>query len=145
MSGFTLTEPREALANQIRENIARETTVLPYPRGSLVFPQITVLAAYDYIEPWKTYGPSGEATVHLELELLVGGSNIESAHRRRDDYLSIGAGNTSSIVDALMLDPSCGLAGANFHIAGITATEDDNGVGALLAVEVTIRKIGANA
>jgi hypothetical protein len=144
MSGLTLSELREALATQIRDNLERETTVKPYPDGKPTPPpSIVVHADPAYMDPWKTYGPGGEGLVRFVVELDPEGKDVESAHRRRDDYLSVGTGNNSSILDALMLDSTCGIDGCVYHVTGITATEDDTGIGAAIAIECHIRKTGA--
>jgi hypothetical protein len=145
MSGLNLTELREAVANQLRDNVQtdREVTVKPYPDGKATQgPVITIWADPDYVDPWQSFGANGLALVRLMLRLDPRvGTDIPSAHRRRDDFLSIGVGNPSSILDALMVDTTLGLTGCNVHGAAITV--DDTDITAEIVVEIRIYKVGA--
>lgn len=147
VSGYTLSEIREAMATQIRNNITREATVKPYPDGKVAPGEsITITAAPSYVpEYWVTMSSSGfaRASFILELDPWKSGADVKSRHTRRDDYLSAGTGNDSSIIDALMSDPTLGLTNCTIQIGEVLADETD--VSATIAVDVKIKKVGANA
>lgn len=143
MSGLTLSEIRAALGNQIRTNIDREINVYDVPHGDYSYPAITIGHAPDYLDYWLTMGSAGHSAVRFILRVETGGTTSESATIALDDYLSAGTGNGSSIIDALMADQTLGLAGCTSHIRGVTV--DPLSITAELLVEVTIKKVGANA
>ena len=143
MSGLTISEIRTALAEQIRNNIERDTNVYAHPQGDYQYPAITVDFAPDYLDYWETFGPNGIAAVRFVLRIEPAGTLLESSAIALDDYLSCGTGNGSSVIDAVMSDVTLGLTGCNVHITGVTV--DPVTATAELAVEVNINKVGANA
>jgi hypothetical protein len=65
------------------------------------------LADSDPIDYWVTFGAVGLAAVRFDVVLEVAGAD-QSAVRRLDDFLSVGTGNGSSLVDAVFKDPTFG-------------------------------------
>lgn len=104
MAGVDLEQIHRALAGQISEHIDRDTNVSAFPDGSTVFPSITVEPYGQYLDYFGTFGPNGNADmmVRLRIELMAG--DLESVCIKMCDYLSVGTGNTSSVVDAIMFD-----------------------------------------
>lgn len=102
---FTLSAVRTAIYDQLRANLARETNVdvdgqgMPAPR--------VVLELADPPEYFGTFGPNGVARVRMRLIVDPGGVD-QSAVIRLDDLLSVGTGNNSSVIDALMVDQTFG-------------------------------------
>lgn len=146
MSGLTLSEIREGLAAQLRANLDRGVTVDPYSNvGVTGYPRITIdYSEGDFVDYWGTFGSAGLATVRFTLRIEPGDSNTRAdVAKRLDDFLSVGTGNGSSVIDALMQSPSLGLTGCTSIIR--QARVDPASVTAELDVEVTIKKVGANA
>lgn len=108
MAGVNLNAIHRALADQLRTNIARDTATNPFPIGTTTYPCITVYpAAGTYIDYWKTFGPNGNADLMVRLKLEVDSDN-ESMFIKIADYLSVGTGFTSSIIDAIHADRTLG-------------------------------------
>lgn len=142
MSGLTLRDIREALAQTITAGISRQTNVYPYGVGDPKFPAITIEPdSGDYVDYWLTFGSAGLAAVRLVLVLEPGGNDPVSAGIALDDYLSAGTGNGSSVIDAVLADRTLGLAGCDCVIT--SASVDATTVTARLSVSVTVNKIGA--
>ena len=102
---FTLSAVREAIGAQLRANLTNETNVdvdgagMPAPVIRLVMD-----APPDY---FGTFGPDGVCECRFRLEIDPAGVD-QSAVIRLDDYLSVGTGNGSSVIDALKADQSFG-------------------------------------
>lgn len=144
MSGLTISEIREALATQIQNYVGEDINVYPYPVGKYTVPAVTVdFPTDDYIDYWVTMTGSGLATVRFTVRVETGGVFKEGVGYELDTYLSAGTGNTNSVIDALFSDSSLGLTGCTSVIR--QARVDPASVTAELDVEVTIKKVGANA
>lgn len=142
MSGLTLSDIREAMKAQLVATLDRETNVYAYAEGE-VTPYITFeLAPSDPIDYFVTMTGNGLGSVQFVLRINPGNVDGEAV-RRLDDYLSVGQGNGSSIVDALMADTSLGGAVATLTIDTINYFADI--VEAELYVTVTLNRVGANA
>jgi hypothetical protein len=142
MGGLTLSEIREALAEQLRNNIARDTNVRAYPPMPPP-PGILVDLAPDPVDYWMTFGTAGISAVRLVLKVDPGPGEEESAARRLDEMLSAGTGNTSSVIDAVMEDRTLGLTGVTCVARDVSY--DPETITFTLGVDVTVKKSGANA
>jgi len=90
-----------ALAAQISAGLGRDTNVYPFPVSDPVFPCISIYPGSDsYVSYFVGFGPDGAADLNLRLKLDVDG-DFESIAIKICDYLSVGTGNRSSIVDAI--------------------------------------------
>lgn len=149
MAGLTLSTIREALKARFdSDTIARQLDVKAYRvTGASVYPRLTIEAdPGDYIDYWVTFGSVGLSTVRFVLVVESGPLNDagfadESARRRLDDFLSVGTGNGSSVIDAVMSDPTLGGVVATCHIP--RAEVDDQTATARLPIEITLNKVGA--
>ena len=143
MSGLTLSEVRAALKAQLDANLTgREQTVHAHPQGDYTYPAVVIdLADGDPIDYWQTFGPGGLAGVRFVVSVETAGLDRESASIARDEYLSVGSGNGSSIIAAVHADPTLGLVGCSAK-ASLQAT-DRQSVTAEFLVEVHINKVGA--
>jgi hypothetical protein len=147
---LTISPIREALKAQLNAVLSgRESDVKTYRvTGASVFPRITIEAdPVDYIDYWVTGTSVGLATVRFVLVVEAGPVNAEgfadeSARRRLDDFLSVGTGNNSSIIDAVMSDTTLGGVAETCHIP--RAEVDDATATARLPIEVHVKKVGAN-
>ena len=148
---LTIAPIREALKARLDTVLSgRESDVKAYRvTGAKVFPRITIEAdPVDYIDYWVTGTSVGLATIRFVLVVEAGpvsaeGFADESARRRLDDFLSVGTGNTASIIDAVMSDPTLDGVADTCHIP--RAEVDDATATARLPIEVHVRKVGANA
>jgi hypothetical protein len=144
MAGLTLSAIREALAAQLKLNIARDVNVRAYPPMSGTGPAILIDLDPDAVDYWMTMGAAGVSTVRLTLKVDPAlGGDMESAARRLDEMLSAGVGNGSSIVDAVMADRTLGLAGVTCLPRSVTV--DPESLTFVMGVEVTVSKSGAKA
>lgn len=142
--GLTIGTIREALAAQIRNNIAADCTVDAYPTGTqTTSPRITIELQRNPIDFWMTFGRSGLATLRLDLIVEPSASDISHAAQRLDQFLSVGTGNTWSVVDAVMQDRTLGL-GAGIDVV-VEDVNVDPEIVAHFLVTVTVSKQGASA
>lgn len=119
-----------ALASQISAYLlanGRETNVNPFPSGILVPPCITVHSdPSTYLDYWGTLGPSGIETMYLRLKIELDAIESESVCIKMMDYLGVGTGNGSSVIDAVHSDRSLGgVVGPN-GVACLTAEWDSD-------------------
>jgi len=142
--GLTLREIREALAATIRDGVERETTVLAYRAVSSSFPLIVLEPDSDYVDYWQSFGASGIAVVRLSV-VIVPGKADESARIRLDDFLSAGTGNGSSVVDAVVADPTLGGVVRTVQVGAVSVSDGDGGPVAVIPVTVFVGKIGAQS
>lgn len=117
-----------ALASQIQAYLfanGRDTNVAPFPSGVLVAPSITIHSdPSTYIKYWETSGPNGVESMFLRVKIEVDAMESESVCMKMMDYLGVGTGNGSSVVDAIHSDRSLGgVVGAN-ACAALTAEWD---------------------
>jgi hypothetical protein len=102
-----LTEIRTALAAQIDAHCAGLRT-MPQARGSVQPPVAIILPASPLI---PAYGQTLDGALAISLNILVVISDAatdERTQRALDTYLGIGTGETESIPNAIMADPSLG-------------------------------------
>lgn len=142
MAGFTIGELREALAAQLRANIDRSVNVRAYPPAS-PSPSILIELEGDAVDYWMTYGAAGVGTVRFLVTVDPSGTDAESSARRLDEFLSVGTGNGSSFIDAVLVDKSLGLDGVTCNIR--SAEVDSVELTAQFVVEVHVNKVGAAA
>lgn len=135
-----------ALAAQVAAGVDRQTNVKPYPDGSWNPPQITVHTdpspTFDY---WGTFGPNGLATLFLRLKIEVAAVDIESVCIKVADYLSVGTGNNSSVIDAVHADRSLGGVVGENACAALTAEWDTDTAPGVAWVPVQILLTKQNA
>jgi hypothetical protein len=146
MSGFTLSQIREALRDAIEASVAAEVNVEAYPSAiePPPPPSIVIHSAPDYIDYFVTFGENGLGAVRFEIEInpSAEGSDYESRWKTLDEFLSTGTGNASSVIDAILADgASLGLAGCNARVTDLSVDRDE--VTATMTVEVHIPKVGA--
>jgi hypothetical protein len=123
MAGFTLSEIRAAIGDQFRRHLAREINIDVDSEGKPAPVVRLELADSDPIDYWVTFGAVGLAAVRFDVVLEVAGAD-QSAVRRLDDFLSVGTGNGSSLVDAVFKDPTFGgacTAATSFEVAEYNA------------------------
>lgn len=96
---LTLKAIREALATQIKDNVARSPTVYAYDPESRAQPCITIIPSSEYIT-FTTMGVNWSAFANFDLRVEVPG-RLADSQIAMDDYISAGTGNTSSIIDAI--------------------------------------------
>jgi hypothetical protein len=141
VSGLILSEIREALSVTIRNGIGRQTNVYAYPVEDPAPPAVTIEPDATYVDYWSSMGGRGLSIIRFVLVLEPGGNDLPSALRRLDDYLSLGTGNSSSLVGAVMADRTLGLTGCDCTL--VDCVVDPETATARLTVEIHISKIGA--
>jgi hypothetical protein len=99
VAGLTLQAIREALAAQIRTNVARSVTVFAYDPEARSGHNITIIPAAEYII-FSTIGSNWGTVVNFDIRVEVPG-RLADSQIAVDDYLSAGTGNTSSVIDAV--------------------------------------------
>lgn len=100
----------EALAQQLRDNISRDIGVASHPnsRGA----DRPLLEVWPSSELWVnyhlTYGPDGAFDLLFEIRGFIDTGDPETAARQASDFAASGTGNTSSVHDAVHVDPTLG-------------------------------------
>lgn len=145
MSGLTLRDIREALATQIRDAVAEPTNVYAYRVDNPQPPYIIVDPDAEYLDYFAggTFGSAGMSKARFSLEINPASNDTESAGIALDDYLSAGTGNPSSVIDAIMANPTLGLTGCTVHEFGVLV--DPLAVTARLSFSFTISNVGRQA
>jgi hypothetical protein len=149
MAGLTLSAIRDALAAQIRANIDRSVTVHARNPGGRSGRNIVITPETDYIEYALTMGPNGQADVFFAIDIECPAAQLDSAQIALDDFLSVGQGNTSSVVDAIQAGRDTvngALGGLVADVVCLTADGpnlDADPITARLHVHVIVHKIGA--
>lgn len=146
MSGLDLRAIREGLAAQIQTYVTRGTTVHAYDPGDHAGPAIIIRAASgEYVSYFSTMGGNGYAEVFLTLELDPAATRPADQRRAIDDYLAVGTGNTSSVVDAIHSDRTIG--GLVSDVVCLTADIADDSADtdpvAVLHVRCIVKKVSA--
>jgi hypothetical protein len=147
VSGLQLTPLREAIAAQIKLYIQRDANVFPYQVGD-DFPLIEIrYPDGTYVDYTNTFGATGISEVHLDVVITCKGSG-DDAQRVLDDYLSMGDGNGSSVVEAICADKTFGglaetCRGVNGGFEVVDATDGVEGASARIPIVVLVRKVGA--
>lgn len=143
---LTLSAIREAIGAQLRANLTREINV-DVDGAGMPAPVIRLeLAPSDPIDYWLTMnGSTGNGVAEVRFDLVVDVANVDqSAVQRLDDFLSVGTGNGSSIIDALLSDKTLGGVVETVHVSGVSEYDAIN-VTATLPLRVVCRKSGAEA
>jgi len=143
---LTLSTIREAIGAQLRANLSREINV-DVDRAGSPAPVIRLeLQESDPIDYWLTMnGGTGNGVAEVRFDLIVDVANVDqSAVKRLDEFLSVGTGNGSSIIDALLSDVTLGGVVENVYVSGVSEYDAIN-VQATLPLRVLCRKQGANA
>jgi hypothetical protein len=140
-----MTTVKEALAAQISAYFAanggRQTNVRPY-RSVSTYPCIT-MAITDLV-PFGTMGPAGIAEVQLMVTIHVNSADPDSDEIAMDDYMSVGVGNGSSVIDAINSDHTLGGVVENVTALEVRAPVDTpNDYAADVPLMVLLRKVGA--
>jgi len=135
---FTLSVIRTAIYDQLRANLDRETNVSV--DGREMPPPVIRFELTSTPDYWETFGVDGMCAVEARLVLDPGGVD-ESAVKRLDEYLSVGTGNNSSVIDALMADKTFG--GAVDALEVRPGAYDADTVTAELLLRFVARKQGA--
>jgi len=99
---------REALDTAL-SSLARQPTVFAYDTEGRSGHNITILPGTEYITP-ESIGQNYELCIYLDLRIEVPG-RLADSQIAMDDYLSTGAGSTSSVVDAVLLPANAKLGG----------------------------------
>jgi hypothetical protein len=142
MAGLSLQAIHEALADQIRAGIDRQTSVSAFPDGSTVFPSVTVHSdPGQYLNPYSTLGLSGTADISVRLKIEVDAVDIESACIKIADYLSMGSGNESSILDAILADETLGGLIEEMIHAPIEWDTETNPFVAYIPLQLIVKKV----
>lgn len=114
MAGFTLSTIRAAIGAQLAANIDKGTNIdvdgkrSPAPAVRLVMDETPNF--------FGTFGPDGVCRCRFRLTIDPAG-NDQAAVRRLDQYLSVGTGNSWSVVDALKVDDTFGGAVSGLEVA----------------------------
>jgi hypothetical protein len=134
-----------AAATQIQNALTRLTNVYPFPQDTVVYPCVTVYpGAGEYIDYWKTMGPNGNADMMLRLKVEVDSESSEAVAVKICDYLSVGTGHTSSIVDAVMADRTLGGTVEDALVLSAEWVDPDSSRGvAWLPVSIILKKQNA--
>lgn len=143
---LTLSAIREAIGAQLRANLDREINVDVDGEGKPT-PVIRLeLQPSDPIDYWLSMnGSTGNGVAEVRFDLVVDPAGADqSSVRRLDDFLSVGTGNGSSVIDALLSDKTLGGVVETVHVSGVSEYDAVN-VTATLPLRVVCRKQGANA
>ncbi len=143
MAGLILADIHNALADQIRAGIDRQTNVSAFPDGSTIYPSVTVHSDPEYISYWGTFGPNGDADIKLRLVLEVDAGDMTSICLKMADYLSAGTGNESSVVDAVMADRTLGGVVGDCVVLNAEWDSENEPQKAVLPVLIILRKVNA--
>lgn len=140
---LTLRQIRVALADQISNHLARPTNVTAYVETDQ-YPLIELRPpAGDFISYFESMGSNGAADFLLDIHIFVAGTG-RSAQEALDDYLSVGEGNTSSVVDAVMSDKTLGGLVQTIRLLNATGyLRFPEGCSARLPCEIVLFKRGA--
>lgn len=141
---FNVEAIHRALATQIKAHLTRDTNVDPFPSGPFMPPSVTLYpGAGEHINYFESFGPAGIVTLNLRAKIEVDG-DPESQFIKISDYLSIGTGNNSSVIDAIHFDKTLG--GLVDQCVALTAQwadpDTDPGV-AWIPIRIVAKKVGA--
>ncbi len=140
--GLTLSQIRTAIHDQLRANLSRDVNVDATGEGKPA-PVVRVqLRPSDPIDYWVTFGESGIAQAAFEVQVIPANTD-QSAVKRLDDFLSVGTGNGSSVVDALMADKTLGGVAQTIQIN--SSSYDPDEITATFELTIVLKKSGANA
>ncbi len=137
---FTLSTIRAAIKKQLDANLKGREQQVDVDGSGSGFPRITfeLTRTPNY---WGTFGPDGVCFVEARFLIEPGASDRPSGIKVLDEYLSVGTGNGSSLVDAIHTDPTFG-----GTVQGLTMEPgeyDADNVTAELLVEFIAMKQGA--
>jgi hypothetical protein len=137
---FTLSTIRSAIKAQLEANLKGREQQIDTDGSGSGFPRITfeLVRTPTY---FGTFGADGVAFVEARFVIVTGASDRPSGIKVLDDYLSVGTGNGSSLVDAIQTDVSFG-----GTVQGLTMEPGDydpDGMTAELLVTFIAMKQGA--
>lgn len=144
MSGLTLRDIREQLAASLNDKISG-FTVRAYPGDGVSGQCIFIWPGADnYVDYWESYGASGLATVHLQLQIRTTAADDASAQIVIDELLSSGSGNGRSLIDAIRSNKTLGgqVADVMPGASQMAQFGPDGPFGAVVPVDVYVNKIG---
>ena len=129
MTTIDLAAIHTALADQIRAGIATASkwTVTAFPSTSPK-PSIEIWPDTDYVDFYGRAGADGTDEVQLLVRVFLSAANAESEWKIAGQLLSSGAGQTSSIVDAIHDDPTLGGVVDEAHAAPARWGPEDNSI-----------------
>lgn len=136
---LTLSTIRQAIGAQLRANLDRQINIDVDGEGKpapVVRLEMATVPNYE-----GTFGPDGIAFCRFRLVIDPGGVD-QSAVRRLDDFLSVGTGNGSSVIDALRADQTFGGITQGFRYE--PGDYDAENVAAEMFIEFIAKKQGAN-
>lgn len=143
---LTLSAIREAIGAQLRANLDREINIDVDGEGKPTPVFRLELQPSDPIDYWLSMnGSTGNGVAEVRFDVVVDVAGVDqSSVRRLDDFLSVGTGNGSSVIDALLSDKTLGGVVETVHVSGVSEYDAVN-VTATLPFRVVCRKQGANA
>jgi len=116
---------REALAAQVRANVAKNINVYAYDVGAGTFPAILVQATNPYVTYHESFGDRALAGIELVLEIVTVSADGASAYLMMDALLSPGLANSASVLEAVEIDPTLGGVVANCWASSVSAPRFD--------------------
>lgn len=144
--GLDIGPIRQALADQIQNNIDRRTNVYRYSTA-WALPAVTIEPSDPFVSVFETMGPDGQSDIELDVCIYAVAAVLDDAEMAIDDYLSIGNGNNSSVVDAIHADLTLGglVESCKCLTVGAPTVLATGVVQVRLHVQIILRKVGANA
>lgn len=145
MANGDLDALHRALSTQLAANIARDWNFAPFPYSGKSVPLIEVWPDDDYVQYFGTFGANGVAEVHVRLRVEVSTADAETTFKQITDVLSTGTGETSSIPDAVNVDPSLGGVVRSATVLSAEWDTSDLANVAWVPVRIVLNKSGAAA
>lgn len=134
----------EAVADQIRENVARGLNVFPFMPDNPPYPFLAVVPSDPYVAYHETFASASTGAVcDVRVDLLIASSAATiDAQIFIADLLSAGTGKTSSVVDAIEADRTLGGVVATCLIARAEGFEfpEAGGVRVRLPLQIAQRR-----
>ena len=137
MTALDLKAVHEALAGQIRKGIATANTwtIKAFP-STAPRPVIEVWPDADYVDPYGRSGPDESTDVQLLIRVFLTAANAESEWKIAAGLLSHGSGHTSSIFNAVNVDPTLGGKVDGTYIAAARWNPEDGTVDIPAAIRI---------
>ena len=133
-----------ALADQIRDYIAADVNVYPWPHRTPDLPAVSIWPGAEYLAYIGTFGPNGIADMMLEVVVQQSAADDESEFKFLSDLLAVGTGAGSSIMDAVHLDRSLGgLVEDAVVLTALWNADPTQPITARLPVQIILKKSGA--
>lgn len=143
----------QALANQIAAGIARgnganqDITVRPYPFSAAELPRIEIHPGSPWVVYFGTFGSAGISDVNVIVVVELETANAETWLGQASGLVSAGTGETNSIVDAILADPTLGGVVQTCMVGDVEWGDSRAQFGQMLMIPVGIKakKTGAQA